>query len=186
MAGMPNPDSESRFWSRVDKAAGEASCWPWTGKTNPGGYGVAGRDKAHREAFKRANGWLPAGNRRGDLVIRHTCDNPLCCNPGHLSVGTHKQNTADAVARGRIRTPAARQGCDHPRARFDAEQVSAILEALECGESAASIARRVGCGASTVRRIARGESYSGWRLEKTGGHVMAWAIARLTRKAGVV
>ena len=35
------------------------------------------------------------------MVIRHTCDNPACCNPNHMIVGTNKENTADMIARQR-------------------------------------------------------------------------------------
>jgi hypothetical protein len=35
--------------------------------------------------------------------IRHDCDNPPCVNPAHLRAGSAKDNTADALARGRRR-----------------------------------------------------------------------------------
>ena len=35
------------------------------------------------------------------LIVRHTCDNPRCCNPHHLILGTRKDNTADMISRGR-------------------------------------------------------------------------------------
>lgn len=35
----------------------------------------------------------------------HACDNPLCCNPAHLSAGTVKDNTQDMIAKGRNRPP---------------------------------------------------------------------------------
>lgn len=36
-----------------------------------------------------------------DELTRHTCDNPQCCNPDHLIIGTHQENYDDMVARGR-------------------------------------------------------------------------------------
>jgi hypothetical protein len=42
------------------------------------------------------HGAIPAG-----LDVMHKCDNPPCCNPSHLELGTRKQNLQDSAARGR-------------------------------------------------------------------------------------
>ena len=36
------------------------------------------------------------------LVVRHKCDNPRCINPEHLEIGTHKDNSQDAINRNRV------------------------------------------------------------------------------------
>lgn len=78
-------------------------CWPWERSVNRRGYGIfSARLKivtsisAHRAAFALANGSAP-----GDFLIRHTCDNPPCCNPSHLIIGTHLDNTHDMLDRNR-------------------------------------------------------------------------------------
>lgn len=95
-------DILDRFWSHVDKSAGPEGCWPWTGsKRNEAGYG------AFRigEKIHVAHRWL-LGHLRGtplswpEEVGCHKCDNKQCCNPAHLYVGTHSQNTLDAADRG--------------------------------------------------------------------------------------
>jgi hypothetical protein len=91
--GVKRPD----FESCIDKSA---DCWPWTGARNPWGYGVFTENKrtiqAHRRAYELAVGPIPTGH-----VVMHKCDNPACCNPAHLAIGTHADNQHDKTAKGR-------------------------------------------------------------------------------------
>ncbi len=93
-------DQPERFWNKIDRR-GARECWPWLGCTNNQGYGRAGkRGYAHRLAYELSYGDLPPR-----VVIRHACDNPLCCNPAHLLAGSQSENMRDAVARGRHYSP---------------------------------------------------------------------------------
>jgi len=88
-----------RFWAKVSK--GEPNvCWPWLGAKKPKGYGNVRINKryliAHRVAYELTNGPIPEG-----LVVMHSCDNPSCCNPAHLSPGTVLENTEDMITKGR-------------------------------------------------------------------------------------
>lgn len=84
------------IWAHITRVDGE--CWPWTGYVNKRGYGRFGGAQilAHRAAWEMVNGPIPVGH-----VIRHTCDNKICCNPDHLLPGTHADNVADMCSRGR-------------------------------------------------------------------------------------
>lgn len=79
-----------------------SGCHEYTGSRSPRGYGQVyrGRGKrpyhAHRLAWELAHGPIPAG-----MHILHTCDNPPCVNPAHLSLGTHADNMADMARKGR-------------------------------------------------------------------------------------
>jgi hypothetical protein len=91
---------EPRLWSRIQRGEPD-ECWPWTGRTNDPGYGMVAVDgrtnqRAHRVLYILLNGPLD-----DDVEIRHTCDNPPCCNPAHLIPGSHLENMDDMVSRGR-------------------------------------------------------------------------------------
>jgi hypothetical protein len=79
-------------------------CWLWSGDKDRLGYGrVYSKGKkygAHRIAMLIVNGEMPK------LCVLHRCDVPGCVNPSHLREGTMAENNADAVAKGRHRTPA--------------------------------------------------------------------------------
>ena len=87
---------------------GSGGCLLWSGGKNRQGYGKIwwrGKDgRAHRAAWEKANGPIPKG-----LFVLHRCDNPSCINPAHLFLGTHAQNMADKVTKGRQR-PGALHG----------------------------------------------------------------------------
>lgn len=99
MKGHPSP-SWIRVWEHVDMSGGPAECWPWTASRMRNGYGhigVEGRTlAAHRVAYESAMGPIPKG-----LNVLHHCDNRGCCNPGHLWIGTQRENLLDMIAKGR-------------------------------------------------------------------------------------
>lgn len=90
---------EKRFWERVDKRAPQ-ECWPWLGRTNALGYGTIddkGTSKlAHRVSYELHVGPIPENH-----LVCHDCDNPPCCNPAHLFLGTDTENIQDMINKGR-------------------------------------------------------------------------------------
>ena len=92
------------FWAKVDKSAGPTGCWPYMGFRKWDGYGwiqryIDNKPKnmtAHRFAWILTNGQPEDG-----MHLLHTCDNPPCCNPAHLRLGTHAENMAEMGAKGR-------------------------------------------------------------------------------------
>lgn len=93
LAGLPGSAPES-----PDK------CWEWQGGTTQGAYGIISRYpptgrvtyRAHRLAYEHFVGPIPEG-----MHVLHSCHNPPCCNPAHLSVGTHAENMQQKIDAGR-------------------------------------------------------------------------------------
>lgn len=73
-------------------------CWVWQRSTQKG-YGALQWDgrlqRAHRLAYQAWRG--PTGT--SDVL--HDCDRPACCNPFHLTLGTHADNMRDMARKGR-------------------------------------------------------------------------------------
>jgi hypothetical protein len=102
----PQSTPES-FWAQLNKQGPIPAhrpdlgpCWVWTGDTTERGYGTLGyqrkRWRAHRLAYKLTHGDVP-----DDLMVCHRCDNPPCCNPAHLFLGTQSDNMQDCSKKGR-------------------------------------------------------------------------------------
>jgi 6-pyruvoyltetrahydropterin/6-carboxytetrahydropterin synthase len=92
-------DAMDRIMERVC-VRGSDECWPFTGPKDELGYGycylkAAGTGKAHRLIM-----WLQGHDIEGRVVM-HSCDNPSCCNPSHLKVGTYIENEKEKDLRGR-------------------------------------------------------------------------------------
>lgn len=146
-----------RLWARIQKA-GPNDCWPWIGGCCPRGYGRIGNDEkkmrnvlTHRAAYEDVVGPIPAG-----LNVLHRCDNPTCCNPAHLWLGTHADNNADMDAKGRRRVGNLK-GENNGNAKLTSKQADKIRKAKG---SQWDIADRFGVSQSTVSLIKLGKRYA--------------------------
>lgn len=85
-AGPALPDKHSARHEQVTMS----DCINWTGATftsHGNTYGRTGNRLAHRQAYTRAKGQIPAG-----MVIDHLCRNGLCVNPEHLEAVSNTVN----------------------------------------------------------------------------------------------
>lgn len=139
---------EIRFWSRVDGSGGVNDCWEWTGCRLRNGYGRATDPRgftttAARVAYELVTGERPAP----DMYLCHTCDNPPCCNPRHLFMGTPGQNSADAIRKGRLQS-------------ISNQHVAEMRALSASGMTGRELAARFGVSEATVSRALRGIGHS--------------------------
>lgn len=87
-----------RFWSKTVRR--ENGCIEWTAAKKDG-YGVFNRDGKHTILAHRLVYIWAHGELTRDQIIMHQCDNPACVNIDHLRLGTHADNVADKIAKGR-------------------------------------------------------------------------------------
>lgn len=118
-----------RFWAQIEVGPKD-ECWPWIGCL-VNGYGqfkLAYQNyKAHRLAYMIHTSFDP-----GLLIVCHICDKPSCCNPSHLFLGTHDDNSKDMVRKGRS---VRHLGEDHGQSKLTEAEVLEIRERVgTCAE----------------------------------------------------
>lgn len=113
-------------FSRVIIPSDKTGCWAWTGNKNEHGYGLIsvsrGRQiRAHRVMYEMIVGEIPNLHE-----VCHSCDRPSCVNPDHLFIGTHQDNMADMIKKGRGMASKKAMGERHHFSRLSNENVVAI------------------------------------------------------------
>lgn len=144
-----------RFWSNMI-ILGPDDCWEWQ-LFRMSGYGRVEINTLNyscsRMAFTLTYGPIPGG-----LICMHTCDNPPCCNPEHLAIGTTKDNMDDRDRKQR-RTPA--RGSSSGNAKLTEVDALNIYWRITVGkESSVSVSKDYPVSASTVRKIKMGMCWS--------------------------
>ncbi len=150
----------------------ETGCWEQSGTDNGKGYGFVDLKhwpewpercvQLHRLVYRLCVGPIPDG-----LCVLHRCDNPPCCRPDHLFLGTDLDNTADKVAKGRQASgESVRVNHEHLKgevvktSRATAESVMEIRRREAAGESQVDLASEFGLSDTQVSSIVRGKSWA--------------------------
>lgn len=158
---MPKANSLNHVFTKIDMSAGPDACWPWQGgtggvsrKMRTGGAAATSKERpyfhyhgrkltATRVVYELVNGVTLSHLD----VIRHKCDNSLCCNPAHMEVGTHFDNMQDMVERDR-------HGLPHHVVR----RIRVLL--ARGGKTHREIADLYGVDRSIVTRIANNQAHT--------------------------
>lgn len=139
-------NSEADFWRLIDKD-GINGCWNWLGRVNNKGYGQYGLNGkshfSHRLSYNLINGEVPK-----NMYLCHKCDNPKCCNPEHLFVGTPQDNMIDKIIKRR-----------QPNLVLNPEKVMEI-RSLKGEYKLKEISKKVGVSLSLVKDVIYGGSWT--------------------------
>ena len=118
---------ENRFWSKI--LTGDINeCWECVGMGLNKGYGEfsinSKRIFAHRFSYQLFHNRLI----KEGMCILHSCDNPLCVNPNHLSEGTQQENITDMCNKGRYYSGEGLKGEKNHLSKLTEIQVKEIRE----------------------------------------------------------
>jgi hypothetical protein len=137
---------EDIFWSNLNKL-GDKDCWIYTKCISTAGYGrIQIKRKfiaAHRFSYQLHFGEIPDG-----MFVCHHCDNPPCCNPSHLFLGTCADNNNDMASKYRND-----KGEDHWNNKLNERQVLEIRSLIKNGHPISVIAKKYGVHVNTVYDI---------------------------------
>lgn len=132
------------------KIESQSGCWEWARWRDKDGYGRTTTPDgvtwcAHRLAYTAFVGEIP----KRKLVL-HRCDNPPCCNPAHLFIGTTTDNNRDTVTKNRHDSkPGERSNF----AKLREHQVNEIRQRVLNGETQRSLCRKYGVSPGAISMI---------------------------------
>jgi hypothetical protein len=156
---VASTDAATRIASLVSLSTEIASgvstpCWEYNRCRTKLGYGrIFDGERvvsAHRYSWIAHFGPIPDG-----LVVCHKCDNPPCCNPEHLFIGTRADNSRDMHRKGRSAGGQKHPplGESHHSSKLTRSLVVSAREWFDSGVSRREISERLGVGRSAVDRI---------------------------------
>lgn len=138
--------SADAFWAKVLRGP-DSSCWPWQGYVKPNGHGLTSYKSCPIHASRKA--WiLTHGMPHWDDCVLHRCDNPLCCNPAHLYLGSRADNMIDRFSQ----PPAEARTARGRRTILDDAQLQRLWEMRRSGATLAACAATFDVHIATICR----------------------------------
>lgn len=154
-------EREHNFWAKMHLA--ENGCWEWKGPINRAGYGWLAwhcpecpkrRMLTHRIAWTLVNGEIPVSTP----YVLHKCDNPPCCNPSHLFLGTQKENITDMINKGR---QVSTRGCERKNVLLSPQKVIEIRDLrIRKGLMHKELAAMFGVSRATINSVLNWHKWS--------------------------
>lgn len=148
-------ESARRRLSKRVMQSGE--CLLWKGAKNSSGYGCMPVGKNNRGATHRIS-WAIANKMRPatGMHIMHSCDNPSCVNPSHLSAGTPSDNQRDCINKGRKNTP---KGSKHKLSKTTEGQIIRAAQLFAAGNTYRAISSQLGIGRWALIKTLQGHRW---------------------------
>ena len=156
---MASQTSLDSFLRKCDLSGGPESCWIWIGYISRR-YGTISMNnrpvRSNRASWILHNGPIPDA-----MFVCHHCDNPLCCNPSHLFLGTVHDNNRDMKQKNRHAFGSRTAGVI-----LQYDEVDEIRDALkiEYRGIGASLARKYNVSEATISAIKHGRNWK-WRID---------------------
>ncbi len=169
LIGEITEKDKARFWKKV-RVVGADECWLWTATRHVRGYGLF--DLRGKQMRSNRIAWVLSNGPIGDLHVLHRCDNPPCCNPSHLFLGTHADNMRDKALKGRApaligdlhpsktHPECLVRGEAHPKSKLSSEIVIEMRQRFANGESAQKLGREFGVAKSSALRAISGKNWT--------------------------
>lgn len=143
-----NEADKRRLYSKLTETL--EGCWEFIGAKDSDGYGriwyINNTLMAHRVSWIIHNGLIPDG-----LFVLHKCDNPPCCHPDHLELGTAEANTKDMLAKGRYKIIRA--------CKLTGEQAAEIKASLAKGGSRIALSKQFNISLGAIDAIKHGRNW---------------------------
>jgi len=151
---MMEPLFLKRIFDKID--FGEIDkCWNWTGTIGKDNYGQVRLSRIHhgKRSSSCASRFIykvcyNEPDIKPQQFVCHTCDNPTCCNPNHLFLGSPQDNVDDMVTKKRHS-----YGEKNHMAKITTEMVWEVKKMLLDGHRMFEIANQLGLTYKTVQHI---------------------------------
>lgn len=153
-------ETKEAFFNKIIESG---SCWIFKGYKNKAGYGIMQvnnrRVYAHRYAFHLYKGLIPDG-----MMVLHSCDNPPCVNPNHLSIGTQSDNMRQASERGRLANINGENNPNSKLSMYDVCKIRTFLGPKPTTKEIKLMSEQAGVSPSCIRSIIKQRT---WRQNKS-------------------
>lgn len=133
-----------------DKVIVKDGCWDWKGVTDKNGYGLMPSGKSKQSRACRISWRIHNGEIPPKIIVCHKCDNPKCCNPEHLFLGTPKDNSQDMAKKLRSTV-----GSKNKNSKLKEEDIPKIRKLIEIGVTNTRIAKDFGVSRDIISCIKR-------------------------------
>lgn len=150
-------NKKEKFWDCVDIKSDD-DCWEWKSAIGTGDYGSTHYKGVSSSASRIAWQIVYGDIESEDIFVCHTCDNPPCCNPKHLFLGTRQDNVDDMMKKGRYVNPHC-LGESHGGHKLSDVDVVNIRNLRRLGQTYKKIAELMHVSSSCVRDVLKGKNW---------------------------